>query len=196
MASLRLNYSFNVPGKRGVWIFCHHYRYKLSFSEAKIFKILRILLMNSSLKFCLHLLNDIYVQGFEQKSFNIVTPTSAKLCCVVCNLWHGALSCWKISPSSNYFSATECIWHYSSITFPISSQHLTFTPKLYHFCHFTFLCGLLTNSHSLECSSSFITEYYLISRIYIPLFIPLWSTSSCLQMLFGKWWFLSCNTLC
>ena len=32
--------------------------------------------------------------------FNTVTPSSAKLYCVAHGQWHGAQSCWKISPSS------------------------------------------------------------------------------------------------
>ena len=49
------------------------------------------------------------------QSFNTVTPSSAQLCCVIHNLRHEFLLCWKISLPSKFCiklsSATECVWH-------------------------------------------------------------------------------------
>ena len=188
MVSHSFNNCFNAPGKRCIQILYHFHMYEITFSVAGLPRLCELFLptlLFSSLSIC----SKVFKSGlWTGQIFHTVTPSSAKLCCVTRDLWHGAPSCWKISLFSSQVSnfllqvnifgpikVTDNVDQLSwTITFYGSQKHHTLTFK-FHRSHCVTWAVSFSSGPSAKLSlikmqlyPSFITEHHLIPSSCIP----------------------------
>ena len=118
-----------------------------------------------------------YLNRGSGQSFNTVTPSLAKLCCVAHNLQHKAPSSWNISHSSKsgiklsfgnwmylaQFTSLSILTNFFwTITFYMSQKLQTLTPKLHCFCQVMWVVSLSWRPYLLECRSILVSLLNMI----------------------------------
>ena len=179
MVSLDLNNCFSASGKRCIQILHNLYRYEMPFSMVDFSQFLHWFFWRTLLYISVHICPMIFKLGVRAGNFfNTVTPSSARPG-VARDLWHGDLSCRKVSSSSKsgikLFSCNKMYLPLFKFP-PILTNflepslfiyfHHTITPNFTVFVvkrwSFRFPGGLLTNCCLLECSSILVIRLNMI----------------------------------